>query len=188
MAEGLQYLSALAIAPKALLPEWSLRKWGVCIQRPPGPLIPGRHGEWRAVLEVPSKGPALENQGRLETLLSGQDAGRGSGPRDSHRLHCQLRGSGPGRTLPGALAPPQLNLPCHCTGLGQVQSCLDPRSSLPPRGPRSTLGAQNDGIPLQAGSPAGSPVGSALARAPGQESRPAQAGPLPWGLRLVKLK
>lgn len=35
MAEGLQYLSALAAALKVLLLEWSLRQLGLCIKRPP---------------------------------------------------------------------------------------------------------------------------------------------------------
>ena len=107
-------------------------------QKTPDPVIPGRHGEWRAVLEVPSKGPPLGSQGYLEALPSGQDAGRGSGHRDTAPACAASRsGSGPGWTLPGAPLRPDSTSPAVGTGLGQVQSRPDPRSSLQPWGPQA---------------------------------------------------
>lgn len=75
-------------------------------QKTPDPVIPGRHGEWRAVLEVPSKGPPR-------------------GARDTWR-RCRL-----GRTQGGALVTgtqPQLALP---VGVGAARDgpCLVPHSA-----------------------------------------------------------
>ena len=106
MAEGLQYLSALAIALKALLLEWSLRKLGVLHQKTPR--LPNSRQAWRmvSVLEVLSKGPPW-------------------GARDAWR-HRPL-----GRTQGGALVTgtqPQLALPVG-TGVAWDGPCLVSRSA-----------------------------------------------------------
>ena len=73
-------------------------------------------------------------------------------------------------------------------GVGAGTEPPGPQIQPPALGPSNTLVTQKDGAPLRSGSPVGSTMGSALPLAPGPESRPAQAGPLHWGRRLVKLK
>lgn len=85
-------------------------------------------------------------------------------------------------------ALPRLNLPCRWHRVGAGTELPGPQIQPPALGSSSTLVAQKDGISLQPGSLAGSPMGSARTCAPGLESHPAQAGPLHWGRRLVKLK
>ncbi|KAB1279973.1 hypothetical protein Cadr_000016419 [Camelus dromedarius] len=59
------------------------------------PLIPDRCGEWRAVLKAPSKGPVLENQRHLETLLSGQLAASRRGIAPGQTTLPEIRGGAP---------------------------------------------------------------------------------------------